>query len=262
MACAPGTGSIAMTGAGFIGRLPAWTWLEEFRHDDSGTSHGCARASVSRRCPARLACGLVLWSQPSRHFCSVCRLSLLKSLCAPGGRNLLGVLTVSAALHAPSSCAAEDYLPAGRWSLPNGNFVCVPAGNHPPDQAHIEAQMAADSSSGDARWIGSCKASRFRLRAHGFEATLNCSQTQGVNGHAERFQVEASGFLEAPDRYTVSIAVTGGSKEVSTYKLVAPACRLDPAAKSVGPDARTSQPIDPDLQFLAGFPKEASTGVP
>lgn len=122
--------------------------------------------------------------------------------------------------------------------------------------------MAADSSTGDARWMGSCKATRFKVRLHGFVANLSCSQTDGANGHVEKFEVVASGGLEAADRYTVRIDVKGGRHEVNAYQRMAAGCTLDPKLTAIGPDASVAQPLNPDLQFLAGFPKEASTNLP
>lgn len=170
---------------------------------------------------------------------------------------VLGILGGSGSV----AWAQEDYLPPGKWALDNGNFVCVPPGNRAPDKAHIEAQFAADSSTGDFRWTGTCSATTFKPSPHGFEARLKCSQTYGANGRVEDFTLAASGVLSAGEVYTVRSHSSSGGIFVNSYHRVADTCSLDPKKSAIGPDAPVSQPLNSWLQFLEGFPSSASTSL-
>lgn len=71
----------------------------------------------------------------------------------------------------------------------------------------------------------------------------------------------ASGALEGTDNYTVKVGKPGEVPETSTYKRVAVDCKLDPKATAVGPNPSITQPLSMYLQFLEGFPSEASTAM-
>lgn len=160
----------------------------------------------------------------------------------------------------------NDFIPAGKWVMSNGDTYCVPKGNRAPNPRRLAAELAAGSSTGDYRWVGMCKILKYTADAHAFSAKLTCSQKSERSGIVNSGPLIIYGAYNKPNEYSITIRdpdqPADPSLDTTIYRKVSDICSLNPRETIVGPKTSIAQPLNPLLQFLTGLPEGTETNVP
>lgn len=158
---------------------------------------------------------------------------------------------------------SQQFLPPGKWtSGRSSEYFCVPQKNSIPQPKLIATEFASNFSTGDARWIGICKAQAYKVSSgKAFSVKLECSQTRVENNSTYKFKpAYIAGHLLSDGTYVVeqktAIYSDTYSMEKVMYKRISATCSKAHGYTILSETNRdiVGGNLNPDLQFLIGFP--------